>query len=69
MNKKIILYIIIGVILLGLLLVTFFPNIMYVVRDSSSTGTDKCTPPVGQTEEAWQEHMSHHPEMYKECLT
>lgn len=27
-----------------------------------------CEPPAGYTEESWREHMSHHPEQYKECL-
>lgn len=27
-----------------------------------------CTPPAGYTEESWREHMSHHPDQYKQCL-
>jgi len=30
--------------------------------------TDKCAVPAGYTEEKWREHMSHHPDRYKECL-
>lgn len=30
---------------------------------------DKCKTPPGYTEEDWQEHMSHHPDRYKECFT
>lgn len=31
--------------------------------------SDKCQTPGGYTDQAWQEHMSHHPDRYKECLT
>jgi len=68
MDKKIILYVLIGIAILGILVMTFFPNWIYAVRDSGSSGEDKCSPPAGQTEEAWREHMSHHPDIYKECL-
>lgn len=68
MDKKIILYVVAGILLVGLLVLTFFPNMIYAVRDSGNSGEDKCTPPLGQTEEAWREHMSHHPDVYKECL-
>lgn len=30
---------------------------------------DKCQTPEGYTDEDWYEHMSHHPDRYKECLT
>ena len=72
MENKIILYVILAIIIIGLLIITFFPNIIYTIRDSgqiSTNGIDKCSPPAGQTEEAWQEHMSHHPDIYKECLS
>ncbi len=29
---------------------------------------DKCAVPPGYTEAEWQQHMSHHPDMYAECL-
>jgi len=69
MDKKIILYIIIGLIITGLVILTFFPNMIYVFKDSVDSATDKCVPPPGQTEESWNEHMSHHPIMYRECLS
>lgn len=67
-RKQIILYVVVGLLLLGILVMTFFPNMIYVVKDSGKTGLDKCIAPEGQTQEAWNEHMSHHPNMYKECL-
>ena len=30
--------------------------------------TDKCTAPEGYTQEEWEQHMSHHPELYPECF-
>jgi len=70
MDKKIILYIIVFVIITSLIILTFFPNIGYVVKDfgSSENREDLCSPPEGTSEEEWIEHMSHHPNMYKECL-
>ncbi len=29
---------------------------------------DPCATPDGYTDDAWREHMSHHPDRYKECL-
>lgn len=29
---------------------------------------DICATPAGYTDAEWQEHMSHHPDMYAECL-
>ncbi len=68
MDKKIILYVIIGILILGLLLLTIFPGIIYAIKDSESSGKDKCKPEPGYTEQEWIEHMGHHPEIYKECL-
>ena len=30
--------------------------------------SNPCVPPPGYTEEAWRQHMSHHPDQYKQCL-
>lgn len=27
-----------------------------------------CATPAGYTDEQWRTHMSHHPDMYKQCL-
>jgi hypothetical protein len=29
---------------------------------------DKCLAPKGYSQEAWETHMSHHPDRYTECL-
>lgn len=71
MDKKIILYIIVGFLVLVLLLLTFFPGIIQAWQDSGKSVSEKCSPPAGSsyTEESWREHMSHHPNIYSECLT
>jgi len=73
MNKKVFIYIILAIIILGLLFLTLFPNRIYFIRDSGIAGNavspgDKCTPPGGVSVEEWQTHMSHHPDMYRECF-
>ncbi|MBI3190158.1 hypothetical protein HYZ41_00485 [archaeon] len=35
---------------------------------SAQQPLDKCLPPSGYTEESWREHMSHHPDIYADCL-
>jgi len=72
MDKRILLYIIAGILILGLILFTLFPGMIYAIKDSGITGNnaaDKCDPQPGYTEESWREHMSHHPSIYKECLS
>lgn len=70
MDNKIIIYVIVGILIVGLLVLTFFPGWVYAFRDSASNNIeDKCKPAPGYTEESWREHMGHHPDIYKECLT
>lgn len=68
MDKKIILYVLAGLLVIALIVLTFFPNMIYAIKDSGKTGEDKCATPEGQTDGGWREHMSHHPNIYKECL-
>lgn len=35
---------------------------------SAQNPTDICATPEGYTDEAWREHMSHHPDIYAECF-
>jgi len=69
---KIIAYILIGILIIGVLIMTFFPGIIYAVKDgpgvSGKSGEEICKPQPGYTEESWREHMSHHPDIYRECL-
>lgn len=69
MNKNIFIYIMVGLLIIGLLVLTFFPGTIRAWKDSGKSGIDKCKPAPGYTEESWREHMSHHPNIYKECLT
>ncbi len=69
MDKNVIIYLIIGLLIIGLLVLTFFPGTIQAWKDSGNSGVDKCKPAAGYTEESWREHMSHHPNIYKECLT
>lgn len=69
MNKKIILYALLGILILILLVFTFFPGMIDAIKDSGKTGDDLCKPEPGYTEQEWQEHMSHHPNIYSECLS
>ena len=69
MDKRILLYVILGILILGLLVLTFFPGIIQAGKDYGRSADEKCNPAPGYTEESWREHMSHHPNLYKECLT
>ena len=68
MKKEIVLYSVAAILVLMLLILTFFPGIIYAFRDSASSGSEKCKPQPGYTEQEWKEHMGHHPDIYKECL-
>jgi len=69
MNRNIIIYTIAGLLIIVILVMTFFPGTLQAWKDSGKTVEDKCKPAPGYTEESWREHMSHHPNIYKECLT
>ena len=66
---KILVYILIAILIIGLLILTIFPGTLRALSDSTKSTNDKCSPAQGYTPEAWREHMSHHPSIYKECLT
>ncbi len=68
MNTKIILYVLVGLVILSLIIATFFPGIIQAWKDSRKSGEDICKPGPGYTEEAWREHMNHHTDIYKDCL-
>lgn len=40
----------------------------YVQAKKDENPLNPCSPPPGYTEESWREHMSHHPDQYKQCL-
>ena len=70
MNKKVIGYVILGILILGLIFFTLFPGMIYAVKDFGNSGNseNKCTSAPGYDAISWKEHMSHHPNIYKDCL-
>ncbi len=40
----------------------------YEAATESENATDPCATPEGYSDEAWIEHMSHHPDNYNDCL-
>lgn len=65
---KTIIFVIVILAVLTLLVISLFPNLIQALKDSGKTSIDKCKPAPGYTEESWREHISHHPNIYKECL-
>lgn len=61
MNKKIIAYIIIGIIIL-LLLFSSFGMIKFnkTASNNNENMPEECRKPEGQSLEAWKEHLGHH---------
>ena len=68
MNKIIIVYIITGILIIGLVMITFFQGTLQAWKDATKSSDDICKPGPGYTESSWREHMSHHPNIYKKCL-
>ncbi len=55
------------------LAIYYFFKVQYFGADylraiESENPSDKCSTPDGYTRESWREHMSHHPDRYRECL-
>ena len=73
-SENIILYVILGLVLIALVfsISTFFSK-GYSQQDYNkfvlAELEDKCQTPPGYSDQEWKEHMSHHPDRYKECLT
>ena len=72
MDKKIIAYILVGILLLILILSSFnIINLNFKKSNSDSENyanlPEKCRPPAGQDIEAWKEHLGHHAET-QDCL-
>ena len=66
---RIIIYVVLILFVAGFLIATFFPGIIEAWKDKLDSGEDICKPQPGYTEEEWREHMGHHPDIYKRCLT
>jgi len=74
MNKDILLYILLGIAVLGLVWTMYgfvkqpYTNEQYQNALASENTQDICATPAGYTDKDWKEHMSHHPDRYKQCL-
>ena len=73
-NEKFTLYIILAVIFIVLVFsITSMFKKDYTEEDYnkfiSAEQQDKCATPPGYTDEEWKDHMSHHPNIYAECLS
>ena len=72
--EKIILYGLLIIIIIGVIFsISTFLSKGYSQKEYdqfvSAEGSNKCETPSGYTNQEWKEHMSHHPDKYKECLT
>ncbi len=72
-QDKIISYVLLGLVLIAMVfsIGTFFSKGYSQEKYEkfvSAEGDDKCKTPSGYTDKEWKDHMSHHPEQYKECL-
>lgn len=68
MDKKVFLYAAAVLLVLLVVLFTLFPGMLYAVKDSGNSSEEKCIAPESYTPEAWEEHMSHHPNIYRDCF-
>jgi len=77
--SKVIMYILIVILIIAAIysVVNYYKNYKiksnyygsdYTNALSAQDPLDKCKTPAGYTDESWREHMSHHPDQYKECL-
>lgn len=53
---------------LALLVFVFISGDVLNTDVPEKTSPDKCKTQSGYTDEQWKEHMSHHPDFYRECL-
>lgn len=72
-NNRIVYILVVAVaLLLVWVTYTFYQSIYfgasYQKALQSENPADICATPPGYTDEQWREHMSHHPDRYKECL-
>lgn len=72
-SENILLYILLALVIIALIfsISTFFSESYSQEQYNkfvSAELEDKCDTPEGYTDQEWKEHMSHHPDRYKECL-
>ena len=71
--ESLIFYVLLGIVVIALVFSIYsFYNSRYGTNYqkaiSSENTSDICATPAGYTDEAWREHMGHHPDRYKDCF-
>ena len=63
-------YIIVAFIIITFVFVVYsgIKDYNYKKAVKSEDSLDKCKTPSSYTDQEWIEHMSHHPDRYKDCL-
>ncbi len=72
MDKEKLVLAILVVLVIGALAWTLYSTFYgadYKKAISAEDKNDLCKAPEGYTQQEWEEHMSHHPDGYKECLS
>ena len=72
MDKEKLTLVILVILVIGALswvLYSAFDGAAYKKAINAENKNDICKAPEGYTQEEWEEHMSHHPDRYKECLS
>lgn len=46
-----------------------FTQADYQQAKAAENPNDPCATPPGYTDASWREHMGHHPDQYKQCLS
>lgn len=75
MKKEFLIYVLFAIVVLLLAWTVYssfskpYTNEQYQKALVSENTADICATPSGYTDEQWKEHMSHHPDRYKECLS
>ena len=69
MNKtNIVLIIILVAIIIFLAILTFKTPLLNQSTQNTVETTDVCATPQGEDPVKWKEHLSHHPDLYGNCL-
>jgi len=74
-KDSILLHVLLAIVIIGLFFVISNGvritklNENYKKALSAEISSDICATPLGYTDEQWKEHMSHHPDRYKQCLS
>lgn len=68
MKTEHLILIILIILALSILIISIFPGTNPITKIFKSGDNDKCKASEGYSEQEWKEHMSHHPDIYADCL-